>query len=160
MILDFLFFYFCRIFGRRRRAIRMLLSMRVKAQEGANKRILSWCSNRLQSYGLFIARGAIVPSCVNFPHPTGIVIGEGVKIEGDVHIFQNVTLGGARFGDSRDKRHPRICEGATIFSGAAVLGPVIIGKGALVGANAVVLHNVPAEAIAVGVPARVLTGNE
>jgi len=144
------------IFGRRRAAMRALLKIRSIAQRANNRRILGWSTRRLERYGLILARGAVVPLSVKFPHPIGIVIGEGVIIEENVHIFQNVTLGGARFGDSARRSHPKICEGATIFAGAVVLGSVIIGKDATVGANSVVLTDVPDKALAVGVPARVI----
>lgn len=87
------------------------------------------------------------------PHPTGIVVGGGVKIGVNVSILQNVTLGRGR----RDlEEAPVIGDGAEIGCGAAVLGPISIGVGAKVGANSVVIKDVPPDAVAVGVPARVL----
>lgn len=86
------------------------------------------------------------------PHPTGIVIGGSVVIGADVSILQNVTLGrtGVEHGD------PVICDGCEIGAGAVILGSLRIGRDAKVGANSVVLMDVPDGAVAVGVPARIL----
>ena len=87
------------------------------------------------------------------PHPTGIVIGGGVVIGENVSILQNVTLGRGR----RDlEESPVIADGVEIGCGAAVLGPIAVGANAKIGANSVVIKSVPADAIAVGSPARLL----
>ena len=93
-------------------------------------------------------------------HPVGIVIGSGVSIGEHVTIFQNVTLGGRRMGDGGGEKYPSIGDGTVIFAGAVVLGDVRIGKNCTIGANAVVLQDVPEGATAVGVPARVLIKGE
>ena len=93
------------------------------------------------------------------PHPHGIVIGAGVKIGENVSILQRVTLG--RAGDSHV--YPTIGNGVEIGAGAAVLGAITLGDGAKIGANSVVLKDVPAGAVAVGAPARLIqrhTGQE
>ena len=84
----------------------------------------------------------------------GIVVHARVVIGNNVKISQNVTLGGR----SGYLEVPVIEDDVDIGAGACVLGPVRIGRGAKIGANAVVLKDVPAGAIAVGVPARILTG--
>lgn len=84
----------------------------------------------------------------------GIVVHARVIIGNNVKISQNVTLGGR----SGYLEVPVIEDDVDIGAGACVLGPVRIGRGAKIGANAVVLKDVPAGAIAVGVPARILTG--
>lgn len=82
----------------------------------------------------------------------GCVIHENAIIEKNVMIFQNVTLGGN--GKIHDgPQAPHICQDSIIFAGACVLGGVTIGKNCIVGANAVVLNDVPDNCIAVGVPA-------
>jgi serine O-acetyltransferase len=86
------------------------------------------------------------------PHPLGIVIGGGVSIGKNVSILQNVTLGRV----ATEHLDPTIGDDVEIGAGAVVLGSVCIGNGAKVGANSVVLKDVPARAIAVGAPARVI----
>ena len=83
------------------------------------------------------------------------VIGETSVIGDDVTIYQNVTLGGTNpVNGIAGKRHPTILDGAVIGSGAQVLGPIVVGEGARIGANAVVTRDVPAGATMVGIPAR------
>ena len=94
-------------------------------------------------------------------HGTGVVVGETSIIGDDVTLYHSVTLGGIAPSVDSDKqvgqkRHPTIEDGAIIGSGAAVLGPITIGKEARVGANSVVTKDVPASVTAVGIPARVI----
>ena len=95
------------------------------------------------------------------PHPVGIVIGEAT-IGRNVTIYQNVTLGLRHpwTGIPEISVWPRIADNATILAGAVVLGGVKIGKRSIVGANAVVLQDVPDDCIAVGIPARILPKKE
>lgn len=91
------------------------------------------------------------------PHPQGTVLG-AQEIGADVTIFHQVTLGGkAADFDYNLAQRPKVCDRATLSVGAKILGPVVIGEGATIGANAVVLDNIPAGATAVGIPARVIT---
>ena len=80
----------------------------------------------------------------------GVVIGETAKIGDDVLIYHQVTLGGVT--QNPGKRHPTIGDRVILGAGAKILGPVEIGDDAKVGANAVVITDVPAEGVAVGVP--------
>lgn len=88
-------------------------------------------------------------------HGTGVVIGETTQIADDVLIYHGVTLGGTG-NEKGAKRHPTICTGAMIAAGAKVLGDIHVGMYAKIGANAVVLRDVPDYSTAVGIPARII----
>jgi serine O-acetyltransferase len=83
-------------------------------------------------------------------HGSGVVIGETAEIGDRVTLYQGVTLGGTGF--QRGKRHPTLGDNVTVGSGAKLLGPIEIGHGAKVGANTVVIEDVPANATVVGNP--------
>jgi len=87
-------------------------------------------------------------------HGIGIVIGETAVVGDDVTIYQGVTLGGVNL--AKGKRHPTIEHGVVIGSGAKILGNITIGANSKIGANSVVIKNVPADSTAVGIPARVI----
>ena len=92
-------------------------------------------------------------------HGMGVVIGETSDIADNVTIYHMVTLGGIspsiNSNDQREvKRHPTLHDNVVIGSGAQILGPVIVGKNAKIGANAVVTKNVPENAVMVGIPAK------
>ena len=89
---------------------------------------------------------------VHLPHPLGVVIGADAVIGDDVTIYQNVTIGEREPGQGQ----PVIKNGAVIYAGACVLGAITIGQNAVVSANAVVLEDVPDNALAAGVPARII----
>ncbi|MDD2788635.1 iron-sulfur cluster assembly protein, partial [Methanoculleus sp.] len=83
---------------------------------------------------------------------SGVVIGETAEVGNDVLIYMGVVLGGTAL--ERTKRHPTIEDGVVIGSGASVLGPITVGRGAKIGAGSVVVHPVPPGATVVGVPGR------
>ena len=87
-------------------------------------------------------------------HGMGVVIGETAEVHKGTVIYQGVTLGGT--GKERGKRHPTIMENVIISAGAKVLGGFTVGKGAKIGAGAVVLKEVPPYATVVGVPGRIV----
>jgi len=92
-------------------------------------------------------------------HGMGVVIGETSEIEDNVTLYHSVTLGGISPSINSDgqrgtKRHPTLKNNVVVGSGAQVLGPVIVGEFAKIGANAVVTRDVPEHAIMVGVPAK------
>lgn len=105
--------------------------------------------------GIEIHPGAKIGEDVFIDHGMGVVIGETAEVGDNVMMYHGVTLGGVG-GDKNIKRHPTVEDYAIIGAGAKVLGPIIIGKGAKIGANAVVLKDVPAYSTAVGIPARVI----
>jgi serine O-acetyltransferase len=84
----------------------------------------------------------------------GIVIGETAVIGDDCTLYHGVTLGGTSW--NKGKRHPTLEDGVVIGAGAKVLGPITIGKNAKIGSNAVVVKDIPENATAVGIPARIL----
>jgi len=92
-------------------------------------------------------------------HGMGVVIGETAEIEDNVTLYHSVTLGGIspsiNSGEQRGiKRHPTLKNNVVVGSGAQILGPIIVGEFAKIGANAVVTRDVPEHAIMVGVPAK------
>lgn len=87
-------------------------------------------------------------------HGFGVVIGETTIIEDDVVIYQGVTLGGVSLTEG--KRHPTVRRGAVIGAGAKVLGNIVIGEYAKIGANSVVVREVPDGSTAIGIPAHVI----
>jgi serine O-acetyltransferase len=95
--------------------------------------------------------GATLGKGIRLPHPTGVVIHRGTVIGPGCMIMQQVTI-----GQTADPRAPIIGANVYVGAGAKILGPVIIGDGARIGANAVVLNSLPPHCTAVGVPARVV----
>jgi serine O-acetyltransferase len=102
--------------------------------------------------GIEIHPGAKIGRRLFIDHGMGVVIGETAEISDDVLIYHGVTLGG--LSGSPGKRHPTIQSGVSIGAGAQVLGPITIGQGARIGANAVVTRDVPPDCTVVGIPAR------
>ena len=87
----------------------------------------------------------------------GVVIGETAIIGDDCTIYHGVTLGGTSW--KQGKRHPTLEDKVVIGAGAKILGPIIIGSGAKIGSNAVVVKDIPKNATAVGIPARLVDEN-
>lgn len=85
-------------------------------------------------------------------HGTGVVVGATSIIGNDVTMYHGVTLGGVGRGGVSGKRHPTVEDGVTIGSGAKILGNITLGEGCIIGANAVVLKDVPPYSTAVGIP--------
>ena len=115
--------------------------------------------------GIEIHPGAIIGQGLFIDHGMGVVIGETAEIGDNVTLYHGVTLGGiAPSVDSQSqvnqKRHPTLDDDVIVGSGAQVLGPITVAKGARVGANAVVVKNVAAGHTVVGIPARTIGGHD
>lgn len=104
--------------------------------------------------GIEIHPGATIGRRVFFDHGMGIVIGETAVIGDDCTLYHGVTLGGTSW--NKGKRHPTLESGVVIGAGAKVLGPITVAKNAKIGSNAVVVKDVPENATAIGIPARIL----
>lgn len=109
--------------------------------------------------GIEIHPAAVLGERVFIDHGMGVVIGASSEVGDDCSIYQGVTLGGTT-QTFRGKRHPTLEKGAIVGAGAKVLGPIIVGEGARIGSNAVVVKEVPAGCTAVGIPARLLNGKD
>ncbi len=122
-----------------------------------------WLARWLAHWGRFLTGieihpGATIGRRVFIDHGMGIVIGETAEIGDDTTLYHGVTLGGTSW--NKGKRHPTLGRNVVIGAGAKILGPIHVGDGAKIGSNAVVVRNVPAQATAVGIPARIVTGDE
>lgn len=110
--------------------------------------------NRITT-GVEIHPGAVLGNGLFIDHATGVVIGETAEIGDDVTIYHGVTLGG--ISTDPGKRHPTIGDRVIIGAGAKVLGPIKIGDDSRVGANAVVVKEVPSSSVVVGVPGQIVS---
>lgn len=132
-------------------------SQRSKGRFRVARLLLRWLQG---AYGVYIGPNAQIGKNVRFPHPVGIVIGDGVNISDDCTIYQNVTLGGARLGDAKARSYPSIGRGTVIFAGAVIVGSIEIAENCVIGANAFVNKDVPKGHVAVGVPAQFFRNKE
>ena len=113
-------------------------------------------SHLSRSYtGIEIHPGAKIGERVFFDHAMGVVVGETAEIGDGCTIYQGVTLGGTSLYKG-EKRHPTLGRNVVVSAGAKVLGGFLVGDGAKIGSNAVVIKPVPAGATAVGIPARII----
>lgn len=113
----------------------------------------------IMGFTQFITHIDIHPACsigkgVFIDHGIGVVIGETAILKDNITIYQGVTLGGVTL--EKTKRHPTIESGVTIGAGAKILGNITIGENAKIGANSVVIRDVPPNSTAVGIPARII----
>ncbi|MBW0012673.1 serine O-acetyltransferase [Mycobacterium sp.] len=105
--------------------------------------------------GVEIHPGAILGPGLFIDHATGVVIGETAEVGQDVTLYHGVTLGGS--GRDTGKRHPTIGDRVVIGAGAKVLGAIKVGDDSRIGANAVVVKEVPSSSVVVGVPGQVIS---
>ena len=132
-------------------------------------RLANWCAEKrlpiipslLVSHAVHTTGAEIQPRAMIGPglllrHPVGIVIGGGAVVGRNCTILQNVTLG-ERYGPTDGHRYPTLGNNVTVCAGACILGECHIGDNVMIGANAVVISDIPSGATAVGVPARVVS---
>lgn len=119
-----------------------------------NLRFLARAGSQITRWftGIEIHPGASIGRRFFIDHGMGVVIGETAEVGDDVMLYHGVTLGG-RTRDS-GKRHPTLGNGVAVGAGAKILGAVVIGAGSVVGANAVVTKDAPADSVIVGIPAK------
>ena len=108
--------------------------------------------------GIEIHPGAKIGRGLFIDHGMGVVIGETAEVGDNVVLYHGVTLGGT--GKEKGKRHPTVGNNVLIGSGSKVLGPINIGDNSKIGANAVVLKDIPSNATAVGIPAKIINKKE
>lgn len=115
-------------------------------------RLLSWFARLVTNVD--IHPGAVIGRRFFIDHGAGVVVGETAEIGDDVTFYHGVTLGGTSW--SPGKRHPTIESGVMIGAGAKILGPITVCAGARVGANSVVVEDVPPEMTVVGIPGKIV----
>lgn len=107
------------------------------------------------TYGCYISLNAKINQKVEFRHPVGIVIGDGVILEEGVIVYQGVTLGGKKIGE-KVRAYPHIKKNCILYAGSKVLGNVVVGEGSSVGAGSIVLNDVTPHSIVTGSPATLM----
>jgi len=123
---------------------------------------LTFIARVISQFSRFITGIEIHPAVVMgfgifIDHGMGVVIGETAELGNNIVIYQGVTLGGT--GKERGKRHPTIKDNVTLCAGAKVLGAITIGENSKIGAQAVVLKDVPPNTTVVGIPAKIVKQN-
>ena len=121
---------------------------------------LKWLARFIAQFARFLTQVEIHPAAqigkrFFIDHGCGVVVGETTEIGDDCSLYQKSTLGGTNF-QRGVKRHPTLHNNVTIGAGAKVLGPITVGNNSMVGANAVVLKDVPADTSVVGIPAYIV----
>lgn len=122
-----------------------------------NLKLISRLLSQLSRFftGVEIHPGAVIGKGFFIDHGMGVVIGETSEIGENVTVYHGVTLGGTSF--TRGKRHPTVRNNVTIGAGAKILGPLTIGEYSKIGANSVVIKDVPANSTVVGIPGSVIS---
>jgi serine O-acetyltransferase len=115
-------------------------------------RLLSWLGRLLTNVD--IHPGATIGRRLFIDHGAGVVIGETAEVGDDVTLYHGVTLGGTSW--STGKRHPTVLSGVLVGAGAKILGPITIGADARIGANSVVIEDVPPGMTVVGIPGKIV----
>lgn len=149
------------IFGNSTQSVILWYRIAKNLYDNKIKFLPSYLFRRLEkTYGIYISPKASIGVGLELPHPTGIVIGGGVTIGKNCIIYQQVTFGGARLGDAQRDFYPSIGDNVVLFAGAKILGNISIGSNCIVGANSVVIKDVPEGSTVVGIPGRVIKGTK
>ncbi|MCU7844631.1 MAG: serine O-acetyltransferase [Candidatus Thiodiazotropha sp. (ex Monitilora ramsayi)] len=124
---------------------------------------LKWLARMLSHIGRWLTGieihpGAVIGRRFFIDHGMGVVIGETAVIGDDCTLYHGVTLGGTSW--EKGKRHPTLSDNVVVGAGAKVLGPILVGEGARIGSNSVVVKDVPAGATVVGVPGKLITARQ
>jgi len=119
-------------------------------------RLLSWFARLVTN--IDIHPGATIGRCFFIDHGAGVVIGETAEIGDDVTLYHGVTLGGTTW--NKGKRHPTLGDGVVVGAGAKILGAITLGAQVRVGANSVVVKDVPSHRTVVGIPAKIVLRTE
>jgi len=119
-------------------------------------RFLSWFARLVSNVD--IHPGATIGRRFFIDHGAGVVIGETAVIGDDVTLYHGVTLGGVSW--TPGKRHPTLEDGVLVGAGAKILGPITVGRAARVGANSVVIEDVPPGVTVVGIPGRIVRNTQ
>jgi serine O-acetyltransferase len=121
----------------------------------SSKTLARWVSQLVRGLtGIEIHPGAIIGPGLFIDHGMGVVIGETAEIGTDVTLYHGVTLGGTSL--AKGKRHPTLGDNVVVGAGAKILGPIHVGDSSRIGANAVVVKDVPPNSVVVGVPGQVV----
>lgn len=105
------------------------------------------------SCDLTIGIKELVVRKTKLPHPIGIVIGKEAKIGNNCTIYQNVTIG---VKNSEEANYPKVGDNVTIYSGCCIVGDITIGDNVIIGANSLILSDVPSDCIIAGSPAKII----
>jgi serine O-acetyltransferase len=119
-------------------------------------RLISWFARLLTN--IDIHPGATLGRRFFIDHGAGVVIGETAEIGDDVTLYHGVTLGGTTW--NKGKRHPTLCDGVVVGAGAKILGAITLGEQVRVGANSVVVKDVPSHRTVIGIPGRIVLRTE
>ena len=130
---------------------RVLVLIRIATSNLSDRLRKKVCKKLLIKYSVAISRHVKIGKNFKIGHYLGLVIGSGVVIGNNCMVYQHVTL-----GQVNETEYPKIGDNVTIYAGAKVLGGVSIGDNCKIGANAVVIKDVPKNCTAVGVPARII----
>ncbi len=132
-----------------------LIAWRIGYGANSADRSRFFLQNRIADvFDIDIHPAASIGSGLMIDHGTGVVIGETVVLGNDISMLHSVTLGGSGRGGGR--RHPHVADGVLIASGAKLLGPIAVGRGAKIAAGSVVLNDVPDFSTVAGVPAHIV----